>query len=155
MSATVLQIRGQKLYREKNYEAALEAFNSAIRLSSQSTISILDNRAAAHEKLGDFQAALRDGKRIIDQQKSEARGYLRVGKVLQLMEKEELARNIYQRGASNVAPNDPQYKILQLLMAMLEKVSGNLRSRATNPLLVLPPELLEMIALQLDFKSLT
>ncbi|KAI9842562.1 MAG: hypothetical protein M1837_007075 [Sclerophora amabilis] len=102
-----------------------------IQTSSRPPVSVLDNRAATYEKLGRLKAALQDGKRIIEEQKSEARGYLRVGKILQMMDKKALAQEIYGRG---------------LLVAMHNKQLGSQTRSSVDPIMILPAELFYMVA---------
>ena len=80
------QMRGQDLYRQKEYEAALQCFTdvgaswslsrSRLTLSHQSInrdahapASVLDNRAATYTKLGNLRAALKDARQMIQQEK--------------------------------------------------------------------------------------
>ena len=77
-----IQTRGQDLYRQGHYRDALKVFASvslhydvvlhlahmalkAIRRKDEVPLSLLDNRAATHAKLGHFQAALVDGRSMI------------------------------------------------------------------------------------------
>jgi F-box/TPR repeat protein Pof3 len=62
----------------------------------------LDHRAAAYEKLGEHKKALRDGKKMIEEMPGGSRGYLRSGKILELMEKPDLALQIYELGLKRV-----------------------------------------------------
>lgn len=75
--------RGQDLYRQKRYKEALACFNEVctVPIRSEShyaecgqqvldstadpSLDVLDNRAATYVKLGDFQKALKDGRRMI------------------------------------------------------------------------------------------
>ncbi|KAI9810245.1 MAG: hypothetical protein M1827_006379 [Pycnora praestabilis] len=160
---------GQQHYRNQNYEAALEAFNEAVARSHVTSVSLLDNRAATFEKLQDFPCALRDGKRMIHLEKSGTKGYLRTGKILQLMGKQEVALGIYRYGLRNVSTDDPNYKVCefwpcfrkglimsnyQLLHGMFNKLSTLVEpSKTIDPLLILPLELAEVVFKQLDFNN--
>jgi tetratricopeptide (TPR) repeat protein len=77
-------------------------------------LSVLDNRVAAYLKLGDLQNALRDGRQMIRAAKTDARGYLRVGQVLQKMGKDDQALDIYSLGMKNlpVSNQDRQVRFL-------------------------------------------
>ncbi|KAI9706062.1 MAG: hypothetical protein M1836_005468 [Candelina mexicana] len=152
LSSTEAQRRGQQLYRQKNYEGALEAFTAAIELNDGAPTTILDNRAATYEKLGDLPSALRDGKRMIQHEKTGSRAYLRTGKILVKMKKPDLALHIYMYGLRNMPADDPDYK---LLYAMKEKASqASVQARAVDPFQLLPTELAEMIIKHLDFNNL-
>ena len=80
------QKRGQDFYRLKNYEAAVGCFNRVCSIRTHKALadieqviarnesppsSVYDNRAAAYSKLGNLQAALRDGKRMIHAEKAK------------------------------------------------------------------------------------
>ncbi|KAL8941939.1 MAG: hypothetical protein Q9216_001967 [Gyalolechia sp. 2 TL-2023] len=106
-----LQKLGQQAYKHKNFHAALKFFNSVISSETTPSISVLDNRAATYEKLGDLQAALKDGRRMITDHKTSCAGYLRTAKILQLQEKHKAAADIYQYGLRNVPRNETNFKV--------------------------------------------
>ncbi|KAI9880788.1 MAG: hypothetical protein M1830_000224 [Pleopsidium flavum] len=151
-SAGEMQKAGQLLYRSKNYREALTAFTAAVTRSDTAIVGALDNRAATYTKLGDLQAALRDAKRMISLERSGATGYLRTGKILQLMGKEDVALGIYRYGLRNVPSDNPNHKLLQ---AMFDKLAHKPSLfKAVDPFLMLPVEILEMVINYLDFKNL-
>ncbi|KAL8882524.1 MAG: hypothetical protein Q9198_000492 [Flavoplaca austrocitrina] len=127
-----IQKLGQQEYRRKNYHAALNFFDSVISTEKQLDVSVLDCRAATYEKLGDLHAALKDGRRMISGYKTDCAGYLRTGKILQLLDKDSVALGIYKYG--------------------LRKKCGP--SRAKDPLTVLPLEIAQMIMSFLDFRHI-
>ncbi|KAH0543001.1 hypothetical protein FGG08_002609 [Glutinoglossum americanum] len=63
---------GQSYYRRRQYDLALEAFSTAIELSDNYPIDVLDNRAATYEKLGDLKSALGDARLMLQLEKSSA-----------------------------------------------------------------------------------
>jgi F-box/TPR repeat protein Pof3 len=72
--ATAFLERGRNEYHKKEFASAREAFTNAIEQSSGSLhLDALDHRAATLEKLGDFKAALKDSKRIMDLQPDVAK----------------------------------------------------------------------------------
>jgi tetratricopeptide (TPR) repeat protein len=91
-----LKEKGRDLYSRKLYRDALELFNKAAQ--GPPSASVLDNRAATHEKLGDLDAALQDAMSIIKLQKDLDRGYLRCGSVLHKMGKLDKALAVYDKG---------------------------------------------------------
>ncbi|KAI9825660.1 MAG: hypothetical protein M1832_001004 [Thelocarpon impressellum] len=111
MSILEAQKLGRQLFGRKDYKAALEAFTEAIELSEEVDAGLFDNRAATSEKLGDLTAALRDGKAMIHLDKSDARGYLRTAKILQLMGKRDVALGIYKYGLKHVRSGDPHCEV--------------------------------------------
>jgi len=92
-------------------------------------LTLLDNRAATYEKLGNFQAALVDARYMIKWQPKEVQvnnhgeqskelfllnqGYLRTGKILQMMNKADLALKIYERGLRYVSVKNPHFDVCE------------------------------------------
>lgn len=79
-------------------------------------LSILDNRAATFEKLGkeNYILALRDAKRMIKIQKTSARGYLRAGKIFQIMGESNAALETYAYGLYKIPPHEDDAKSVEL-----------------------------------------
>ncbi|KAL8675203.1 MAG: hypothetical protein Q9168_000456 [Polycauliona sp. 1 TL-2023] len=137
------QMLGQQEYRRKNYHAALSFFNSAISSEKNLDVSVLDCRAATYEKMGDLHAALKDGRRMIEDYKADCAGYLRTGKILQLLDKDIVALGIYKHGLR---------KLLRELHDALNQKCGPCKAR--DPLTVLPTEIAQMIMSYLDFRHI-
>ena len=114
-------------------------------------IAVLDNRAATYAKLHRLKAALRDGKQMIEQEKCNCIGYLRTGKILQLMDNSSTALNIYQLGLRRVPPSEPNIKLLQGLRDKLAKQCAP--PKAVDPLQTLPIEIVEYIISYMEFKQ--
>lgn len=100
-----LQEHGQVLYRRKDFTKALDLFNQAISQETSPSPTLLDNRAATYEKLEDIKSALKDARTAIKIYERDVTGYLRAGKLLQKMEKPELALGIYKYGIKKKAKN--------------------------------------------------
>ncbi|KAL8850609.1 MAG: hypothetical protein Q9221_004479 [Calogaya cf. arnoldii] len=143
---------GQQEYRRKNYHAALNFFDSVISTEKQLDVSVLDCRAATYEKLGDLHAALKDGRRMISEYKTDCAGYLRTGKILQLLDKDGVALDIYKYGLRKVSQSASQYQLLRDMHDSLDLKCGP--RKATDPLTVLPVEIAQMIMSFLDFKNI-
>lgn len=60
--------------------------------------SVLDQRAATHEKLGEWMRSLKDGENVIKIDPLGCRGYLRAGKVLTRLGRDVDAYKVFQRG---------------------------------------------------------
>ena len=114
-------------------------------------IALFDNRAATYTNLGRLKPALRDGKQMIEQDKSNCTGYLRAGKILQLLEKPDTALDIYQLGLRRALPSDPNTKLLQGIRDKLAKQCAP--PKAVDPFQVLPIEIVEIIISHLRFKD--
>ncbi|KAI9682944.1 MAG: hypothetical protein M1829_006380 [Trizodia sp. TS-e1964] len=110
------------------------------------SVDLLDNRAATHEKLGNLVLALRDGKKMIDREGSNPKGYLRAGKILVRMEKSDLATKMYSLGLSNVPKEDPHYDLLKRVYVKT--------SKSFDPMTILPLELVEDILSLVGFKAI-
>ncbi|KAI9858902.1 MAG: hypothetical protein M1813_007204 [Trichoglossum hirsutum] len=151
LSPKEAQELGQKYYRVRQYDLALEAFSAAIELSDKHSIGILDNRAATYEKLGDLKSALSDARHMLQLEKSNAQGYLRAGKILQLLSRKDDATSVYKRGLLKVPSTDPLYQVLRRIA---DKTPRGRDLEGLDPFLVLPIELAQMVAELLDFKSL-
>ncbi|KAL8918780.1 MAG: hypothetical protein Q9172_005267 [Xanthocarpia lactea] len=144
-----LLMLGQQEYMRKNYHAALDHLDSLIVLHKQRDINALDCRAATYEKLGDLNAALKDGRRMIVGYPTECAGYLRTGKVLQLLDKDTVALGIYKYGLRRVSPDASRYQLLRELYETLNRRCGP--RKAKDPLTVLPTEVAQLIISYLDF----
>ncbi|KAL9092534.1 MAG: hypothetical protein Q9165_004338 [Trypethelium subeluteriae] len=151
--ADSLQQRGKKLYRSAQYSEALDSFTKAITRCPMPRASLFDNRAATYEKLGELQSALRDAQTTIRRHRKDVTGYLRAGKVLQKMEKPELALDIYRYGLGKVSiSNSDDYK---LLSSVHDKLSRQLSPpKAHDPFTLLPVEVAEMILHYLRFEHI-
>lgn len=108
MSPDELQELGRRYYKLKQFEKALETFNNAI--DEFPTLGLHDHRAACYDRLGDYNAAVRDGRAMIKLDKQDVRGYLRTASVLEKMEKLETALSIYKYGMKNVPVDDKNFK---------------------------------------------
>ena len=104
-----LQELGRRYYKLKQYEQAREAFTQALEVAP--SVSLYDHRAASYDKLGDHNAAVKDGREMIKLDKKDIRGYLRTASVLEKIEKDEVALGIYKYGMRNVPMNDKNFKV--------------------------------------------
>lgn len=123
-SAAELLELGKAFYRERNYERALKAFmevsgrldsaryladqqNQAFGASKSDDVKFLDMAVACQIKLADLNSALSVGRKMTKHAAKDARGYLRMGQVLQLQEKPEMALEVYKLGLRRCATEDP------------------------------------------------
>ncbi|KAI7316116.1 hypothetical protein KC315_g10886 [Hortaea werneckii] len=144
-----LQREGKSCYRRGDYKTAIGHFDRAIGRAT--SVQLLDNRAACHEKLNDLPAALKDAKRAIQFQNEDPTGYLRAGKVLVKMDKQSVALEIYAHGLKKVKHIGQGYELLR-------KMHGELTTQlapptSIDPLTVLPRELAELILGYLSFQQ--
>ncbi|KAI3402605.2 DIA2 [Candida oxycetoniae] len=92
-------------FKGGDYVGALSLFNKLIYKVKQSSFitdlplgTLLDQRAATYEKLGQYNLALKDGRTLIERDPGNCKGYLRVGKLLCLLERKFEAYKVYQEG---------------------------------------------------------
>ena len=143
---------GQDLYRQKDFDAAVEYFTRALAHDSAASLDIYDNRSATYVKLGKLDLALRDGRSMIKANRPNPLGYMRTAKTLVLQGKEEAACNIYVYGLSKASKNHPQYQLLKDAYAKL--VSRRSPAKATDPMGVLPTEMIDIIMRYVPFRTI-
>ncbi|KAI5244142.1 hypothetical protein E4T43_03854 [Aureobasidium subglaciale] len=138
----------QLQYRRKEYVKAVDLLDLAIKHEPSPSVKLLDTRAAVHEKLGDHKLALKDARTCIRIFEKDPTGYLRAGKVLQMMQKTDVALSIYKHGISK------KVKDVELLQRMHNKLLLSLApDKAADPFAQLPIEIVEMILSYLNFRQ--
>ncbi|OBZ86354.1 F-box/TPR repeat protein pof3 [Choanephora cucurbitarum] len=108
-------------FKENNFKDSAVLFTRALSLKP-GHVTILDCRAACYEKLNELEPALRDAYSIISAAPTEARGYLRVGKLLMLQKKFKHAVNVYKRALTKVDLSDSRYAQIQSMKNAAEKI---------------------------------
>ncbi|KAI4953657.1 hypothetical protein J4E91_002505 [Alternaria rosae] len=150
MSPEEYQAIGRSYYKLKQYEKALETFSKGIEACP--TADLYDHRAATYDKLGNLNAAVKDGREMIRLNKKDVKGYLRTANILEKLEKPETALGIYKYGMKNVPPSDKNFKLLQQLH---DKFTRKLSpASAIDPFTVLPAELAEMVLEYCSFRHM-
>ena len=86
--------------------------------------SILDQRAAIHEKLGKLHEARLDGEKLIEYEPMSCKGYLRTSKVLLKMKRDIEAYKVLQTGNYFITRAIDKYKI-----GVPEKLFSNLKAQ--------------------------
>lgn len=109
MTPEEYQELGRRYYKLKQFDKALQTFNDAIDASP--TLSLHDHRAACYDKLGEYKAAVEDGRAMIKLDKQDVRGYLRTASVLEKMELPERALGIYKYGMKHVPVDDKNFQV--------------------------------------------
>lgn len=115
MSAEEYLELGRNFYKLKQYDKALETFTEGIETCPKSTFNLYDYRAATFDKLEKFSDAVKDGREMIRQDKTDVKGYLRTGNVLEKMGKEETALGIYKYGMKNISAKDKNVRVCALV----------------------------------------
>lgn len=117
MSPEEYQELGRRYYKLKQYEKAVETFTQGI--DTAPTVGLFDHRAAAYDKLKEYNAAIKDGREMIRLDKQDVKGYLRTASVLEKMEKLDTALGIYKYGMKNVPVGDKNFKVSTLIVRQL------------------------------------
>lgn len=168
MSPEEYQELGRRYYQLKQYEKAIDILTKGIE--AWPTLALYDHRAAAYDKLENFAAAVKDSREMIKLDKKEVKGYLRTTKILEKLEKPEIALGIFKYGMKNVPVTDPNFKVCdrtvhylyrarltqrQLLQQLHDKLTRKLSpDTAKDPFTVLPVELAEMVLEYLSFRNM-
>ncbi|KXJ91181.1 hypothetical protein Micbo1qcDRAFT_234391 [Microdochium bolleyi] len=124
---------------------------SARRCERKAHVDAFDSLAAAREKEGLLDESMACTEQMINLSPREPKGYLRLGKVLRLQGKPQVAYEAYTAGAQLVAAKHPEHALLPILNAQAAKVKGMTR---TDPLAKLPYELIRMILREVGFRTL-
>jgi len=143
-----LQELAEAQYKRRDFAAALRSVNEALS-STVPSVRLLDTRAATYEKLGDTKLALKDAYACLKMYDDDVTGYLRAGKLLQMMGKSSAALRLYERGI------DRKIKGMDSLRRMHDKLSRRVTAAsAVDPLAILPLELVQMILSYLSFRQI-
>lgn len=89
---------------------------------------------------------------MIEQEKNSCTGYLRSGKILQLMGKPDTAMDVYQLGLRRVSPGDPNTKLLKGLSDRLAGLCAP--AKAMDPFQVLPIEIVDIVISFMTFDQI-
>ncbi|KAL1647732.1 hypothetical protein SLS58_002533 [Diplodia intermedia] len=151
-SAAELLELGKAFYGQRNYERALKAFTDAFSASTSGDIRFLDMAVACHIKLADMNSALSLSRKMTKHATEDARGYLRMGQVLQLQEKTEMAVEVYKLGLRRCSSGDPEK--IRLMQAKRDELTRRLTTpKSQDPIVVLPAEIMDLVMEHLNFKQ--
>ena len=152
-TADELVTRSLKLYKQGRYDEALESLKAAEEArNGGADLEILDIRAGTHFKLKNLDDALADARRMLVLDKTHVPGYLRTGRILEAMEKSDLALKIYERGIRYGIPEHARYDSLKRLHSDLKQKI--VPSTGVDLFSILPVELLEMVFQYLPFEQI-
>ena len=167
------QSTGRAAYSSGDYATAQTHFTTALtqpNLPAALRASILDNLSATKEKLGgeaNLADALNNARAMIRLQPAGAEGYLRAGKVLQLLGRDGDAVRLYEYGITKLpgggggsttgggggrARLEAQVGKVRSRMARLEAISNQRKRR--DPFTALPLEVARMVLLHVPFRQL-
>ncbi|OJK01465.1 hypothetical protein ASPACDRAFT_116226 [Aspergillus aculeatus ATCC 16872] len=146
-----LQQRGQLLFKQGNYQGALDAFTEALSCKKADVMSILDNRAATYIKLAQYDRALADSRNMVRKDTKDGRGILRYGQVLLLTGDRAKALKAYGYGLKSLSSDNPRRK---LVLQMYCKVRDAASVKRLDPFSVLPLEVAMMVLRHLTFREI-
>ncbi|EAW10918.1 Leucine Rich Repeat domain protein [Aspergillus clavatus NRRL 1] len=150
-AAALTQQKGQKLYQQGHFQAALEAFTETLNSGHADIIGVYDNRAATFAKLAKYDLALRDARAMIKTDKQDARGYLRCAKVLLSDGKPDKALEVYAYALKTLSKGNPRRQLLEQLH---DKLWSKVYAKCHDPFSVLPLEVAMMVLHQFSFKQI-
>ena len=112
--------KGNLLVQEQKFAEALECYSKAIELDSNDPI-LYSNRSLMHSNLNEFESALIDADKAIEINPNYSKAYLRRGKALEGLGRNEEALNTYHSGLEKDNNN------VQLMDAIkkLEKIQSS------------------------------
>lgn len=109
MRAEEYQELGRRYYKRQEYAKAIRKFTEGIAV--EPSLSLYDHRAAAYDRLENYDAAIRDGRSMIKEDKKNVKGYLRTASVLENAGKSETALAIYKHGMKHVPVADKHFQV--------------------------------------------
>lgn len=123
-SVEELKSKGNAALQNNNNEEAIRYYSEAIQLDSNNHI-LFSNRSAAFAKSGKYREALVDAEKTISLKKDWGKGYSRKGAALELLDRYDEAKTVYEEGLKYEANNAQ-------LVESLNKVKDKLMSDAAG-----------------------
>lgn len=126
-----LKDKGTAAFRAGQYAVAARAYSDALLLDPRSVV-LLNNRSAAHHKLGKFDEALSDAMRstAIDPSAENAKGFARLGAAYWSLGSLELAASAYETCVSLGGGSDAAQNLSGVRAALAAQGSGNANAHA-------------------------
>ncbi|OAX42277.1 hypothetical protein K503DRAFT_766924 [Rhizopogon vinicolor AM-OR11-026] len=97
--------QGVSNFKRDNYLESLACFDEAISLGCD-TFIVYDSRAAVHEKLGNYKAALIDAKKVVDTAPDRWQGYARSARLFHALQKDEAALKMIDLALERIKADD-------------------------------------------------
>ena len=156
------QKAGEKALQDKRFQPAKCAFDQALWQASQdlnidasTLITILDLRVEAQLRLKNLDAAVKDARTMVRQDRADPRGYLRCGQSSRLKNDFAGAQRWYDQGLKNVVRTHKGYHKLESMSLKTIGKSAAPQSKRRDPLMVLPMDLIHMVLNYLDLWEAT
>ncbi|KAI7903868.1 uncharacterized protein BX663DRAFT_452479 [Cokeromyces recurvatus] len=138
----------REAFNQNQFKDSVALFTRALSLKPNH-ITLLDCRAASYEKLNEMELATRDAVQMVKLASTDARGYLRLGKILSLEKKYDKAIHIYTRALDKVSPQDKRYNQIVAIKAIAEKKAKS--DHVQDFMNVLPYDIISLIFSKLSF----
>ena len=113
------EAKGVKCFRASDFDGAIFHFSESLKLGPADTAQVLGNRAAAFEKIGDFEAALDDSVKAVEANPDYLKGYFRQATALLAMNRYSEALKASDAGLRR----QPRNTQLQELKAKAEEMA--------------------------------
>jgi len=149
----------QNAVKDKRYDTALEALKSALQASQREGradyINVLDHRVAVYLIMESLDLALKDAKNMVRHDRRDGRGYLRCGQIERLQSNQAAAMDWYKQGLKRVPNGHRSFSSLQKQLKKIEDQiqQGLVFTKASDPMLALPLETVQLIFSFLSFKQ--
>jgi hypothetical protein len=153
---------GEDALRKKQFELAQNIFEQALREAVQASksqrsvlIPILDLQAEAHIQLNRLDAALQQGRAMVEHDRTDPRGYLRCGQISVIRKDYARAQRWYNHGLKHSITSSPQFASLKSMSSKTKaKLSrAVLEPKRCDPFSILPLDLIHMICERLGFRE--
>ncbi|KAI9468884.1 MAG: hypothetical protein EXX96DRAFT_97592 [Benjaminiella poitrasii] len=138
----------REAFSQNQFKDSAALFSRALTLNPNH-VTLLDCRAASYEKLNQIELATRDAIQMVKVAPTDARGYLRLGKLLSLEKKYDKAIQIYTCALDKVGPQDKRYDQLAAMKTAAEKKAKP--ALVQDFMNVLPYDIVSLIFSHLSF----
>ncbi|RPA97503.1 hypothetical protein L873DRAFT_1107837 [Choiromyces venosus 120613-1] len=155
------QQAGRSAYASGDFAAALSHFTSALsqpNIPLSLRVQILDHLSATREKLQDLPGALADARCIMRLRPTAVEGYLRGGKILQLLGRQDDALRLYLYGLDKLPAGGDGGRVRAQVDKLRARIAGKKceeeRGRRRDPFEILPIEVAVLVLAHLPFRTL-
>ncbi|KAI8580465.1 hypothetical protein K450DRAFT_237175 [Umbelopsis ramanniana AG] len=139
--------RGNESFQKSDFRSAYRHYTNALKANPKNAV-VLDCRAATNQRLGKHKDALEDARLIVKLEPTQARGYLRLYKVLTHLNQKDKAQQVIGVSLRRVPAFDKLYPALKRL-----KTSKDIDTPIQNYWPLLPLELIHSIFLSLPLQD--
>lgn len=155
---STLMLDGQRAFDERRWQDAVQHFSHAIenlRDRMADLLHIYDLRSTSYIKLNQMENALKDAKQMIRLDRADARGYLSCARVEQLSGDLAAAAKVCEYGLKSVPTIDRGHSRLEECLIRIKQSAKKsiVFEKGTDPMEVLPAELLDMVIASFDYRQ--